>query len=105
MLAAFPFLERVGGVWCCYRAHLLYSFCAHSVWCFYRAHLLQHPVVILVGARIYYTLPTKDPKLPLPRPPAQPGQAQPGQAACCTHRSKSLSPSSGCMEMFASKEV
>ena len=79
-LAAFPFLERVGGVWCCYRAHLLYSFCAHSVWCFYRAHLLQHPVVILVGAKIYYTLPTKDPKLPLPLPPAQPGQAQPGPA-------------------------
>ena len=23
-----------------------------------------------------YTLPTKDPKLPLPRPPAQPGQAE-----------------------------
>ena len=67
-------------MWCCYRAHFLYSFCAHSVWCFYRAHLLQHPVVILVGAKIYYTLPTKDPKLPLPLPPAQPGQAQPGQA-------------------------
>ena len=67
-------------MWCCYRAHLLYSFCAHSVWCFYRAHLLQHPVVILVGAKIYYTLPTKDPKLPLPLPPAQPGQAQPGPA-------------------------
>lgn len=118
----------LNSLWCCYRAHLLYSFCRtvrfppatlplagtvltvlpcsraeatlvgtnkiscmrlsmcltmvrfalkdHRVWCFYRAHLLQHPVVILVGAKIYYTLPTKDPKLPLPRPPAQPGQAE-----------------------------
>ena len=45
------------------------------------SNLVQHPALILVGAKIYY-IPslTTDPKLPLPRPPAQPGHAQPGQA-------------------------